>query len=61
MQDIRENLRKASKQVSENRFEEAIQTLEQVVAAIKNQDYAGGKFCAYKHLGDLFCKMVRVS
>ena len=59
MQDIRENLRKASKQVSENRFEEAVQTLEQVVADSKNQDYVGGKFCAYKHLGDLFCKMER--
>ena len=61
MQDIRENLRKASKQVSENCFEEAIQTLEQVVADSKNQDYVGGKFCAYKHLGDLYCKMVLVS
>ena len=61
MQDIRENLRKASKQVSEKCFEEAVQTLEQVVIDSKNQEYVGGKFCAYKHLGDLYCKMVLVA
>ena len=61
MQDIRENLRQASKQASEGSLEEAIQTLEQIVLDCKDQECVGGKFCAYKHLGDLYCKIVLVS
>ena len=58
MQDIRESLRQASKQVSAESLDEAIQILEQVAIESKNQDNVGGIFCAYKHLGDLYYKMV---
>lgn len=58
MQDIRESLRQASKKVSAESLDEAIQILEQVAIESKNQDNVGGIFCAYKHLGDLYYKMV---
>lgn len=58
MQDIRNSLRDASVLASKEDYEQAILLLEKTANDSKCQNYIGGVFCAYKHLGDVYYKMV---
>ena len=60
MQDIRNSLRDASMLAAKKDYEQVILLLEKTANDSKCQNYIGGMFCAYKHLGDVYKKMVFV-